>query len=384
MPTSVAAKHSSGATGGCAPKQEPSDWLLDLFQLTVSKKASDLHLRVPNPPSLRIDGEVVPQVDMPALGAGEIDEAFASITTPAQRETFERELELDFSIDIPGLTRLRVNALRQRSTISLAFRLVPFSVPTIDELGLPVVLKTLALKRHGLVLVTGPTGSGKSTTMAAMIEHLNENCRRNVITIEDPIEYTHTSKKCLIAQRNLGDDTRSCTAALKHALRHDADTIVVGEIRDLDTITTAMLAAETGHLVMGTLHTVDAVRSIDRIVDMCPVDERADLRTRLSQVIEAITSQILVPRIGGGRVAAFEIMIANTAIRDLIREERTRELPTNMEFSTREEGMQTLDQGLAELVKRGVIRREDAVARSSNPMRLNNVLLEPAVGSLRR
>jgi twitching motility protein PilT len=272
----------------------------------------------------------------------------------------------------------------QRSTISLAFRLVPFSVPTIDELGLPAVFKTLALKRHGLILVTGPTGSGKSTTMAAMIEHLNENCRRNVITIEDPIEYLHINKKCIIAQRNLGDDTRSCTTALKHALRHDADTIVVGEIRDLDTINTAMMAAETGHLVMGTLHTVDAVRSIDRVADMCPVDQRKDLRVRLSQVIEAITSQTLLPRIGGGRVAAFEIMVANTAIRDLIREERTSELPTNMEFSTRDEGMQTLDQGLADLVKRGIVGREDAVARSSNPMRLNNVLLEPSADSFRR
>jgi len=381
--SSVATERQNG-TGGRVPNPEPSDWLLDLFHLTVRKKASDLHLRVPNPPSLRIDGEVIPQLDMPALDGEDIEGAFACITTPAQRETFTRELELDFSIDVPGLTRVRVNALMQRSTISLAFRLVPFSVPTIDELGLPAVFKTLALKRHGLILVTGPTGSGKSTTMAAMIEHLNENCRRNVITIEDPIEYLHINKKCIIAQRNLGDDTRSCTTALKHALRHDADTIVVGEIRDLDTINTAMMAAETGHLVMGTLHTVDAVRSIDRVADMCPVDQRKDLRVRLSQVIEAITSQTLLPRIGGGRVAAFEIMVANTAIRDLIREERTSELPTNMEFSTRDEGMQTLDQGLADLVKRGIVGREDAVARSSNPMRLNNVLLEPSADSFRR
>ena len=383
MSSSVATERQNG-TGGRVPNPEPSDWLLDLFHLTVRKKASDLHLRVPNPPSLRIDGEVIPQLDMPALDGEDIEGAFACITTPAQRETFTRELELDFSIDVPGLTRVRVNALMQRSTISLAFRLVPFSVPTIDELGLPAVFKTLALKRHGLILVTGPTGSGKSTTMAAMIEHLNENCRRNVITIEDPIEYLHINKKCIIAQRNLGDDTRSCTTALKHALRHDADTIVVGEIRDLDTINTAMMAAETGHLVMGTLHTVDAVRSIDRVADMCPVDQRKDLRVRLSQVIEAITSQTLLPRIGGGRVAAFEIMVANTAIRDLIREERTSELPTNMEFSTRDEGMQTLDQGLADLVKRGIVGREDAVARSSNPMRLNNVLLEPSADSFRR
>ena len=253
---------------------------------------------------------------------------------------------------------------------------MPFSVPTIDGLGLPAVFRTLALKRRGLVLVTGPTGSGKSTTLAAMIDFLNENCGRNVITIEDPVEYVHSAKKSIIAQRNLGSDTKSFSEALLHALRHDADTIVIGEIRDLDTINAAMMAAETGHLVMGTLHTVDAVRSIDRLVDLCPADERKQLRLRLSQVIEAITSQMLLPRIGGGRVAAFEILVANGATRDLIREERTADLPRNMECSSKEEGMQTFNQALTELVKNGIVLREEAMARSNDPIRLRNKLAD--------
>jgi twitching motility protein PilT len=348
-----------------------------MFKIALECGASDLHLRVPNPPVLRIDGSVVPQLQLPSLSSGDIEDMFNRIISPEQRMAFDRELELDFAIDVPGIARFRVNALRQRGTISLAFRRVSFEVPSIDGLGLPDVLKTLALKRRGLILVTGATGSGKSTTMAAMIDHINQNCGRNIVTIEDPIEYVHGNKRSIIAQRNLGEDTRSFSTALKHALRHDADTIVIGEIRDLDTINAAITAAETGHTVFGTLHTVDAIRSIDRLVDMYPADLRRQLRLRLSQVIEAIISQALLPRIGGGRVAAFEIMVANGAIRDLIREERTAELPRNMECSSKEEGMQTMDQALADLVKTGIVAKEEAIARSSNPVRLLGMLADP-------
>jgi len=230
----------------------------ELLKLTVDKKASDLHLRVPSPPVFRIDGTLVPQEDLSPVTAEDIEMIFEYITTPEQRNTFLSELELDFAYSVPGLARFRVSVMKQRNTLSIAFRMVPFKVFTIDELGLPQICKELILKPRGLILVTGPTGSGKSTTMAAMIDHLNESDSRNVITIEDPIEYLHRNKKCLIAQRDLGDDTRSFSTALVHALRHDPDVIVVGEMRDLETVATAIRAAETGHLVLGTLHTTDA------------------------------------------------------------------------------------------------------------------------------
>lgn len=352
---------------------EDSDRLLDLFGTVVDRDASDLHLRAAIPPVMRIDGALVP-LDLPPLSGDEVEGVLNSLCSPEQKSIFDRDKDIDFAIEVPGLMRFRVNALRQQGTVSLAFRAIPFQVPSIDSLGLPQVCKTLALRRRGLILVTGPTGSGKSTTLAAMIEHMNLNCGRNVVTIEDPIEYVHHSKKCIIAQRNLGDDATSFCSAVVHALRHDADVIAIGEIRDLDTMNAAITAAETGHLVLGTLHTIDAVRSVDRIVDLYPADQRAEVRLRLSQVIEAILSQTLLPRIDGGRVPAFEIMVANGAIRDLIREERTAELPRNMELSSKEEGMHTLDQGLADLVARGIVTKEEALARSSNPTRLQTLL----------
>ena len=345
----------------------------ELFELMVDKGASDLHLWVPSPPVLRIDGVLTPLKEFAPVTPKYVETVFDEITTAEQKNTFLEELELDFAYSMPGLTRLRVSALKQRGTISLAFRLVPHEVPSIDELALPEICKRLVLKPRGLILVTGPTGCGKSTTLAAMINHLNENDSRTIITIEDPIEYLHTNKKCLIAQRDLGDDTRSFASALMHALRHDPDVLVIGEMRDVDTMSTAITAAETGHLVLGTLHTVDAVQSINRIVDMFPHAEQQQIITQLSQVIEAILSQTLLPRIGGGRIAAFEVMIANSAIRKLIRERRIFELPRNMEFSTEEEGMHTLDQALAHLVRNGMVSREDAMMKSSNPAKLNQM-----------
>ncbi len=346
----------------------------ELFELMVDKGASDLHLWVPSPPVLRINGVLTPLSQFAPATPEFVEKVFNEIATPEQKSTFLEELELDFTHSIPGLARLRVSALRQRGTISLAFRLVPFEAPSIDDLGLPQICKKLVLKPRGLILVTGPTGCGKSTTLATMINHLNETDARTIITIEDPIEYLHANKKCLIAQRDLGDDTKSFASALVHALRHDPDVIVVGEMRDVETMSTAITAAETGHLVLGTLHTVDTVQAIHRIIDMFPYAQQRQILIQLSQVLEAILSQTLLPRIGGGRIAAFEVMIANSAIRKLIREERVFELPRNMEFSTKEEGMHTLDQALADLVGNGIVSREDAMMKSSNPAKLNQLL----------
>jgi twitching motility protein PilT len=345
----------------------------EVLELAVSQGATDLHVKVPSPPVLRIDSVLVPQEGWPAFTAQDIEGVFEQITTQEQREAFSREQELDFAYSVPGLARFRVNVLRQRGTMSLAFRRVPSSVPSIDELDLPQVCKALILKPRGLILVTGSAGSGKSTTLAAMLNHLNENAAKSVITIEDPIEYIFPDKKCLIRQRDLGDDTKSFATALIHALRHDPDVIVIGEMRDLETISTAITAAETGHLVLATLHTLDAAQSIDRIIDVFPPTQQRQMRLQLSQVIEAVLSQTLLLRIGGGRVAAFEILLANGVIRRLIREEKIHEIEPSLEMGTLE-GMQTLDQALAGLVKSGVVAREEAMAKTSSPVKLTKLL----------
>jgi twitching motility protein PilT len=345
----------------------------ELLKSMVDKGASDLHLKVPSRPVLRIDGVLTPQEDLTPLAAKDIESVFEQVTTEEQRATFRKEWELDFAYSVPGLARFRVNALQQRGTMSLAFRLVPFNTPSIDELELPQICKQLILKPRGLILVTGPAGSGKSTTLAAMINHLNENKKRNVITIEDPIEFLFHDKKCIIRQRDLGDDTKSFSAALIHILRHDPDVIVIGEMRDLETISTAIMAAETGHLVLGTLHTIDASQSIDRIIDVFPNGQQRQIRLQLSQIIEAVLSQTLLPRIGGGRVAAFEIMLATSVIRRLIRDEKIFEIHSNIEMGTRE-GAQTMDQALADLVKRNIVIQEEAMIKSSNPVKLNELL----------
>ena len=346
----------------------------DLLHMMAEHEASDLHLRVPSPPMLRVDGELVVSEGSARLSPGDIEEVFEQCTTEAQRQRFHEELELDFAYGVPGLARFRVNVMQQRGTMSIAFRRIPFSIPTMGEFGLPEVCKTLIMKPRGLVLVTGPTGSGKSTTLAAMIDYLNDTEARNVITIEDPVEFLHHNKKCLIAQRDLGDDTKSFANALKHALRHDPDVILVGEMRDLDTISTAITAAETGHLVLGTLHTVDAVQTVDRIIDAFPPEHQHQIRLQLSQVIEGVLSQTLVPRAEGhGRVGVFEIMIANGAVRNLIRTSKTYELPSTLQLSSKE-GMQTLNQALAHLVNTRIITAEEAVRKSSDPEQLQRLI----------
>jgi len=346
----------------------------ELLQLTVEKEASDLHLTVPSPPVLRIDGALRPLEELPGVTPEYAKKALEHLTTESLRERFYSELALDLAYSIAGLARFRVNAFFQRGTISIAVRRIPFEVPTIDELGVPSVCKDLALKTKGLVLVTGPTGTGKSTTLAAMINHLNRSDTRHVVTIEDPIEYVFHNEKCLIAQRDLGDDFTSFSVALRHTLRHDPDVIFVGEMRDLDTISTAITAAETGHLVLSTVHTVSASQTIDRLVDVFPAHQQNQIRFQLSQVLEGVLSQRLLPRAGGrGRVAAFEIMLGTDAIRNLIRDGRTDQIPTYLQTGS-QYGMQTMDQALEDLVRLGTVTLEEALTRSSNPDELRKLV----------
>jgi len=345
----------------------------ELLNLMVEREASDLHLRVPSSPVLRIDGALRTLEELPGVTPQYAKEALESVTTESQREKFYSELELDLAYSIAGLARFRVNAFFQRGTISLAIRQVSLTVPTIEGFGLPSVCKNLALKTKGLVLVTGPTGSGKSTTLAAMINHLNKNDTRNVITIEDPIEFVYHNEKCIIAQRDLGDDFKSFPVALRHTLRQDPDVILVGEMRDLDTISTAITAAETGHLVLSTVHTVNAPQTVDRIVDVFPAYQQEQIRFQLSLVLEGVLSQLLLPRAGGrGRIAAFEIMVATDAIRNLIRDGRTDQIPTYLQTG-RQYGMQTMDQALQDLVRSGLVTTEEALMRSTQPDELRRL-----------
>jgi twitching motility protein PilT len=345
----------------------------NLLRLVVDEHASDLHLKVGSPPVLRIDGVLVPLKDVPQLTTQDTEHIFEQVTTSEQRSAFAIDLDLDFAYGVYGLGRFRVNVLQQRGTLSLAFRTIPFKMPSIDEFELPQILKTLIRRPRGLILVTGHTGSGKSTTLTAMINYLNENERRHVIMIEDPIEFLHSDNKCIIVQRDLGDDTRSFNTALVKALRHDPDVVVIGEMRDLDTVATALTAAETGHLVLGTLHTSDAAQTIDRIIDVFPPSQQRQIRMQLAQVIEAVISQTLLPRIEGGRIAAVEIMVGTPAVRNLIRSEKVHELPTLIQLGNRE-GMQTLDQSLADLISRHIVTQEEAMLKSSNPEHLRELI----------
>jgi len=346
----------------------------EILKLMVEVNASDLHIRVPSPPVFRIDGLLVPQNQYPALTSKDVEDIFLDISNEEQHSMFLRDWELDFALSLPGLARFRVSVMKQRESISLAFRKVPFEIPTIDQLGLPQILKKLMVKPRGLILVTGPTGSGKTTTLASMINFLNETEAKNLLTIEDPIEYLYANKNCLIAQRELRQDTSSFGTALKHALRHDPDVIIVGEMRDLETISTAISAAETGHLVLGTLHTTDAVQTIDRVLDMFPPNQQQQMRLQLSQVLEAVCSQTLLRRASGeGRVASMEIMLSNTAIRHLIRERKTFEIHSTMQLNS-VQGMQTLEQSLTDLVKKELVTEEEALLKTSHPDKLKKLI----------
>ena len=344
-----------------------------LLEFIVLRDATDLHITVPSVPVLRVDGELIPLTEVPPFTPEDIESIFNLITTEEQRAAFRLDRELDFSYSVNGLSRFRISAIMQRNSISLAVRPVPFKIPSIDELELPQIFKTLVSKSRGLILITGAAGAGKSTTLAAMINHLNETVKRNIITIEDPIEYLFPNVKCLIRQRDIGDDARNFSGALVHSLRHDPDVLVIGEMRDLDTMKTALTAAETGHLVLSTLHTLDAAQTIDRIVDIFPPEQQRQIRYQLSQVLIGVVSQRLPHRAKGGRIAAFEIMLNNPVISRLIREEKIYDLQSNLEVSHKE-GMQTMDQALAELIKRKVITRDEGMLYCTSQARLQQLL----------
>jgi twitching motility protein PilT len=334
---------------------------MDVFELLRtgnSKRASDLHMVVGSPATFRIDGSLQAADGDGLLAAQDINEAFLQLTTPEEREHFHRQLELDFGYTLPDVGRLRCNAAQQRGSISLAVRLLPPKIPTIDELGLPAICKELAMKPRGLVIITGPTGSGKSTTMAAMIQHLNFNETRHIVTIEDPIEYVYTSIKCAVTQRQLGSDTLSFASALKHILRQDPDVILVGEMRDPDTADAVLTIAETGHFILTTGHAPSATQAIERVVDLFPPHQRHLAQVRLASLLVAGLCQVLVPRAdGSGRIAAVEIMIGNPPVKALIREGKIYQLP-NVIRTHRDIGMISLDEALVSLYLKGTITGE--------------------------
>jgi len=338
---------------------------VDIFSLlhtAKSKAASDLHLVVASPPLLRVNGSLEAMDGMAPLTAEEISQAFLQVTTPEEREYFHSHLELDFGYSLSGVGRLRCNAAQQRGAVSLAVRLLPPEIPTIDELELPRIYKELALKPRGLIVVTGPTGSGKTTSQAAMIQHLNKNDSRHIVTIEDPIEYIHPSIKCAITQRQLGTDTLSFAEALKHVLRQDPDVILVGEMRDLETAAAVLTIAETGHLILSTGHAPSTSQAIERIVDLFPPHERYLAQTRLASLLVAVLCQVLVPRADEtGRIAAVEIMLANPPVKNLIREGKIYQLP-NVIRTHREIGMISLDEALVSLYLKRVISGETVLA----------------------
>ncbi len=334
--------------------------LMDLLRITAQKKASDLHLTVGRPPVLRINGVLMPE-DFPPLTREDIARIVLSSLTDDQRARFEAQWELDFSTGIPGLARYRVNVYRQRGSIGAAIRRIPFEIPQLSELGLPPVISKLVKKDSGLILVTGPTGSGKSTTLAAMIDIINDLRACHILTIEDPIEYLHRHKKGIINQREVGSDTHSFVVALRSALREDPDVILVGEMRDLDTIAIALTAAETGHLVLATLHTSSATQSVDRVIDAFPPHQQMQVRLQLSETIEGIVSQRLLPTADGlSRIAATEIMIATPAIRNMIRDSKTYQIPSAIQTGGKL-GMQTMDHCLKDLYRRRLITYEEAI-----------------------
>jgi twitching motility protein PilT len=346
----------------------------EMLSIMYEKGASDLHITTGIAPTIRVDGRLLPLPADP-LAPQDTKRLCYSILTEAQKQRFEEEWELDLSFGVKGLSRFRANIYMQRGAVAGAFRTIPFRVRTFEELSLPGVLKELCKKPRGLVLVTGPTGSGKSTTLAAMIDKINSERQEHIITIEDPIEYLHTHKKCVINQREVNADTQSFKKSLKHILRQDPDVVLIGEMRDLETIEAALTVAETGHLVFATLHTNSCVQTINRILDVFPPYQQPQVRAQLSFVLEGVVSQILLPKATGmGRVLCLEVMIPNPAIRNLIREEKVHQIYSQMQVGQAKFGMQTLNQSLLAAYLRRDITLDDAVGRSTDPEEFRNLL----------
>lgn len=336
-----------------------------LLTFAVKEGASDCHISAGEPPMIRMQGDLK-KLDHPPLSTDETHALIYDMMNDAQRKAFEEHRECDFSFDLGDIARFRVNVFVQSRGLGAVFRTIPTQILPLEKLGMPPVIRQLCDKEKGLILVTGPTGSGKSTTLAAMIDYLNNTFEGHVITIEDPIEFVHKSKKCLINQRELGVHTLSFANALRSTLREDPDVILVGEMRDLETIQLALTAAETGHLVFATLHTSSAPKTVDRIIDAFPPNQQAQVRAQLSETLEGVLTQTLLKRKSGGRIAAIEIMIGTTAVRNLIRENKLHQIPGMMQASQKD-GMQTMDMALVDLANRGIITRGEAQSRSMNP-----------------
>jgi twitching motility protein PilT len=337
----------------------------ELLKRLVELGGSDAHLKVGQPPGVRVSGKIMPQGERSLLPADTLAIA-QEILSPEHWDAFTQSGDIDCSYSVPGLARFRVNVMRQRGSISLVLRYIPEKIPTFEALGLPEICKALVSKPRGLVLVTGPTGSGKSTTLAAMIDLINSKEAAHILTMEDPIEFLHRDKRCYVNQREVGSDTKDFNQALRRALRQDPDIILVGEMRDLETIGLAVTAAETGHLVLGTLHTTSAMKTVDRVVNVFPPVQQTMIRMQLAGTLQGIISQTLVPKIGSGRVAALEILIANDAVRAMIREDKMVQLMSAMQTG-KKYGMQTLEDHLNELVASKVIAYEEATARANAP-----------------
>ncbi|MCA9772403.1 MAG: PilT/PilU family type 4a pilus ATPase [Myxococcales bacterium] len=346
-----------------------------MLKALVESGGSDLHITAGSPPALRIDGKLRPMREHDPLSAADTKQLCYSILTDAQRHRLEEDQEIDLSFGLREVARFRANIFFQRSAVAGAFRFVPYKIMGFDELGLPPVVKELAKKPRGLILVTGPTGSGKSTTLAALIDHINAEREEHIVTIEDPIEYVHRHKRCVVNQREVGSDTQSFKRALKYILRQDPDVVLIGEMRDMETIEAALSVAETGHLAFGTLHTNGCVQTINRILDVFPPFQQPQVRTQLSMVLEGVFSQVLIPkREGRGRVMALEVMIPNPAIRNLIRESKVHQIYSSMQVGQGKSAMQTMNQSLATLARKRLISVEDAFGRSSDADELRNIL----------
>ena len=341
---------------------QPSDYpvsLEQLLRLTVEKKGSDLHIVVGMPPCIRIDGDIIKQ-DYPPMKPADVENMLMPIMSEKNKKDLQETLELDLAYSVPQCARFRGNVIVQRGTLAAVFRAIPFEVPTLDKLGLPADVRRLCTLPRGLILVTGPTGSGKSTTLAAMINHMNANFEYNMVTIEDPIEFLHSHKRSIVRQRELGGDTLSFNNALRTVLRHDPDVIMIGEMRDAESISIALTAAETGHLVLSTLHTQTAPLTIARIIDSFPSEQQNQVRNQLSNSLRAVISQQLLPRLGGGRVSAVEYMVDTPAIRNMIREGKDHQIYSTMQ-TAQKEGMQTMDQALLKLLREQKISRESVL-----------------------